>query len=95
MYEIEDIKTMVAPIAKDFGVKKIAIFGSYARGEQTENSDIDFVIDKGRLTGFAYFGFLENLQEVLKTRIDLLTYESMANSLIKNARKDEVVIYEG
>ena len=38
-YTIEEIKDKVTPIAQKYGVKRISLFGSYARGEATENSD--------------------------------------------------------
>ena len=93
-YTIPEIKSVVVPIAKNFGIKKVSLFGSYARGEQTENSDIDFLIDKGNLYGFAFFGLIEELENSLQRNIDVLTYSALERSLIKNAIQDEVVIYE-
>ncbi|MBL7061044.1 MAG: nucleotidyltransferase domain-containing protein, partial [Actinobacteria bacterium] len=42
---IEEIKKKILPILKDYRVKKIGLFGSYARGEIKENSDIDILIE--------------------------------------------------
>jgi predicted nucleotidyltransferase len=52
------------------------------------------VINPGSLRGFAYFGFIEALNESFRTRVDLLTYRSIEASLIRGALRDEVVIYE-
>jgi hypothetical protein len=43
IYTIEEIKTIVEPIARKYGVARVYLFGSYARGEVTENSDVDLL----------------------------------------------------
>ena len=54
-YTIDEIKNITVPVAKQYGIEKVALFGSYAKGEQNENSDIDLIIKKGDLKG--YFAF--------------------------------------
>lgn len=48
MQDIVTIKNVIAPIAKSYGIKRIYLFGSYAKGEATEESDIDLLIEKGK-----------------------------------------------
>ena len=48
MLTIPVIKERIAPICKEYEVKEAYLFGSYARGESTEDSDIDIRIDKGK-----------------------------------------------
>ncbi len=48
-YTIKEIQNKTAPIAESYGIKKMSLFGSYARGEATDDSDIDLFIDKGHL----------------------------------------------
>jgi len=93
-YKVDEIKRISVPIAQKYGVKKLALFGSYARGEQSEESDIDFIIDKGKIEGWEFFGFINNLEDDLGVSVDVITYESLAESFISNAVKDEVVLYE-
>ncbi|MCL2108739.1 MAG: nucleotidyltransferase domain-containing protein [Oscillospiraceae bacterium] len=93
-YTTEEIKAITIPIAKRYGVKKLALFGSYARGEAGEDSDIDFLIDKGRIIGWEYFGFINNLEDDLGVHVDVLTYDTLKRSLIAEAVNDEVVLYE-
>ena len=93
-YTIEEIKRISIPVAQKYGVKKMALFGSYARGEQKETSDIDFVIDKGRIQGLEFFGFINSLEDVLDVHVDVMTYQSLQDSLINEAIADEVVLYE-
>ena len=94
-YTIEEIKKVSIPIAKKYGVKKLALFGSYARGEQKANSDIDFLIEKGKIQGLEFFGFINNLEDDLGVHVDVMTYNSLRESLISDSICDEVVLYEG
>ena len=94
IYELDKIKQISVPIAKKYGVKKLALFGSYARGEQNEASDIDLLIDKGDIQGWEFFGFINNLEDELGVRVDVLTYDSLKESLISDAVIDEVILYE-
>ena len=45
VYTIEEIKAKAIPIAKRYGVKKLSLFGSYARGEANSKIDLDFIYD--------------------------------------------------
>lgn len=61
-YTIEQIKEKTIPIAKAYGINKMCLFGSYARGEATDNSDVDIYIDKGKLRSLIqYFAFVNEL----------------------------------
>ena len=48
LYTLEEIREKVKPIAAAYGVERVYLFGSYARGEATAESDLDFRIDAGR-----------------------------------------------
>ena len=95
VYAIDEIKKISVPIAEKYGVKKLALFGSYARGEQTPASDIDFLIEKGEIKGlFSFCGFVNSLEDDLGVPVDVLTYDALRDSLIADAVKDEVILYE-
>ena len=99
IYSIEEIQRIVAPIALKYDVDRVFLFGSYARGEANGASDLDFVIDKGRLRGLKFAGMLGDLQENFDKSVDLLTSASLAvNDGYINFRqkieKDMVMIYE-
>ena len=82
-------------IAKQYGVKKVALFGSYSTGEETPDSDVDLLIDKGEIKGlFMFNSFISSVQERLNKDVDVITYNSLNRSLIKNSVKNEVVLYE-
>lgn len=54
-----------------FGVTKIGLFGSYARGDAREDSDIDMAIELAVNTADSYFGLLHYLEDTFQKRIDL------------------------
>lgn len=94
-YTIDEIKRIAVPVAKQYGIEKMALFGSYAKGEQKETSDIDLVIKKGNMKGyFAFCGFVNTLEERFGTHVDVLTYNVLEHSMIKDSVRDEVVLYE-
>lgn len=59
IYTLEEISEKANKIAKDFGVEKVYLFGSYARGEADSASDLDFRVDKGKVRGFGFGGALQ------------------------------------
>ena len=95
-YTAEDIKKIVEPVAREYGVKRIALFGSYARGEATSKSDIDFhLIDTDSLWGyFKLCGFRQGLEDRLGVNVDVLTTGAMDREVLETVLKDEVLIFE-
>ena len=72
IFTIENITAMVKPLAQKYHVKEVYLFGSYARGEADENSDLDFLVCGGesfKLTQIFSFG--EELREILQKRVDV------------------------
>lgn len=51
IYTVEEIRNIVHEIAPKYGVERVSLFGSYARGEAKPDSDIDLRIEKGRIMG--------------------------------------------
>ena len=77
------IKQKVLPILKEAGVTRFSLFGSYVRGEQKKDSDIDILIDFPRGKGlFEFAGLQFQLEDALKKKVDLVEYESL-NPLLK------------
>ena len=72
IFTIQDIKALVSPIAQKYKVREIYLFGSYARGDANEKSDLDFLVFGGenfKLT--MIFALAEELREVLKKDVDV------------------------
>ena len=77
VYTIDEIRNMINPILVKYGVDKAYVFGSYARGEATPNSDIDILIKRGDIkTLFKLGGLYYELEKILKKSIDVLTEET-------------------
>jgi len=65
-------------VAREYSVKKIGLSGSVARSEETEQSDIDLLVEFSKPVGFVTFMRLENfLSERLGERVDLVTSDSL------------------
>jgi hypothetical protein len=97
---IDEIKKKIAPICKKYGVKKAFLFGSYARDEATENSDIDIRIIKGDVKGLiALSGLRLELAAAVGKEIDLISVMPSKKNILfvdlrKNIQADEILIFE-
>ncbi len=95
VYTIEDIKKKAYPIAKKYGVDTINLFGSYARGEATDESDIDFYIDKGQITNlFLYSGFIQDLEDTFDCHVDVVTTTINDKKFLQAIMKEGILVYE-
>lgn len=77
-------------------VKKVWLFGSYARGEANESSDVDFLvdIDDGSALGLKYFSWREELASLLNKKVDVVSV-GWENQFVKPfIDKDKSIIYE-
>ena len=97
MLTIDEIKRAVASICERYGVERLSLFGSYARGEADELSDVDLIVDKydeKKLIGFEWGGLYADIQEALGVEIDLLSRRSTRQKFLNKIAKDEVLLYE-
>ena len=84
IYTISEIRDLITPVAKKYNLKAVYLFGSYARGSATEDSDIDLLVDlsgsnvRGILLGQLYNDF----KEALRMDIDLITVASLAQPVM-------------
>ena len=94
IYAVSEIKDIVAPIAEQYGAEKIFLFGSYAKGCATIDSDIDLRIYKGSIKGmFALSSFRIELLERLGKNVDLLTTASLDSDFLDTIKDEEILIY--
>ena len=70
---IRIIKKEMPYLRKQFGVEHLALFGSIARDEANENSDIDMVVSLAEPLGFTFFQLADYLEEKLGYKVDLIT----------------------
>ena len=94
MYSAEEIKTIIIPIAEKYGVLRIYLFGSYARGDNTEDSDVDLRIDKGKVKGMQMAALLLDLEDALGKPVDLISTTTLDEKFLNSISKEEQLLYE-
>ncbi|MFH1773752.1 MAG: nucleotidyltransferase family protein [Methanobacteriota archaeon] len=91
----EEIFKKIAQVLKNQGARKIAVFGSYVRGEERPGSDIDIIVEfLERKSLLDIVGIEQELSDVLGVKVDLLTEKSISPYLIDRIKKEMMVIYE-
>lgn len=104
MYSIEEISNLVEPIFKNFGIKQVYLFGSYARGTAKETSDIDFMYSEAK-TGELFIFTVMDLQDELERALDkevhltsLLNFKKSLeigrNAYLEQVSEDLILIYD-
>jgi len=92
---MKQIKDQIIPILLKYGVSRASLFGSFARGEETDKSDIDILINLPK--GMSLFGFADlkmELESKLERDVDLVTYRSIHPLLKNSILKEQEIIYE-
>lgn len=93
--KIQHIKAKITPILKNQGVLKAAVFGSYATGEAKPNSDVDLLVElEDRKSLFDLIGLKLDIEDKLKKKVDLLTYDAIHPLLKDIILNEQQVIYE-
>ena len=95
IYTIDDIRNKTVPIAKEFGISRMSLFGSYARGEATDDSDVDLYIDRGKLSNLLqYFAFVDELENALHCHVDVVTTGIEDKQFLSVIMQEGVLLYE-
>jgi predicted nucleotidyltransferase len=90
----DKIRAAVAVIAPRYGISKVYLFGSYARGDATEKSDVDIRVVGGDLpTYFELGGLFEDLMEIIGQPVDIVLTKNMSKAFYETIKDDEVLIY--
>ena len=65
---------------REYGISRVGLFGSFVRGEQKDDSDIDLLVEfyKGKKTFRNFIGFSEYIESILGKKVEVLTPESMS-----------------
>ncbi len=94
--EIQSIlKSHKAKLIEKYGIKEIGIFGSYVRGEENKNSDVDILVEFSRDSCISLLDFveLENyLTDLLGIKVDLVEKTSLKPSIGERVRKEVVML---
>ena len=80
-------------IEQKYGVKEIGIFGSYARGDTTETSDVDILVEFRKPVGLLKIMNLQNyLSDILGIKVDIVVKESIREELKDNILKEAIYL---
>ena len=95
VFTTEHIAAIVKPLADKYHVKEIYLFGSYARGEADENSDLDFLVFGGELfKRTMIFALAEELRDTLKKKVDVFEISEVNpdSNFYKTIMKEKVLV---
>lgn len=93
--DIQTITDIIRPIAESYGLKKLFVFGSVAKGMETEESDIDLLIEKGTpLSLLALSELRQTFQDALNRPVDLVTTTGIAKDFRDEIMGTEILLYE-
>jgi len=68
-------------LQEKYGVQRIAIYGSFAKGNQTKRSDVDILVQLARPLGLEFVELAYHLEKILKKKVDLATFDTLKRSL--------------
>ena len=96
MQTVETIKEAITPVAEEYGLKKVYLFGSYAKGTATEESDVDLLIEKGkkRLSLLGLSGIMLDVKDALNLHVDIVVRSDPETEFQKNIKGSEILLYE-
>lgn len=95
VYTLEEIKQTALPIAQHYGIAALYLFGSYARGEATPHSDIDFLVDRGDLVDLLELGGLfSDLEDAFQKKVHVVTTQMLFPEFLNSIRTEEILIYQ-
>lgn len=101
VYTIEEIKEKIKPIAEKYHLKKVYLFGSYARGEADEESDVDIAFEEGVLLDWLGSDVVMEIESAFDIPVDCLPVSFLEGGrspiqkkVEENFRKDRVLLYE-
>lgn len=97
MSELNKIKRILKKnkrlLQRNFKIKQLGLFGSYVRGEQKSNSDVDILVEFSRTPGLFDFMKIENsLSSLLKKRVDLVMKGSLKPAIGKHIMREVVYV---
>lgn len=96
MKNLEEIRAIIEQhrpeLEEQYKVSKIAIFGSYARGDQAEQSDVDILVDFKEPVGFLFIHLADYLEAILGLKVDLLTPDAIKPNRKKSVMEDMVYV---
>ena len=105
VYTVEELKRRIEPIAKRYELPVVYLFGSYARGEATDESDVDILIDRSgsKVKSLVDFCGLNNdFEDEIGKKVDLVTLQTLdqkrtkarSAGFVQSVNAEKVIVYE-
>ncbi len=96
LLSIEQIKNTVTDYFIDKPVKSVYLFGSYARGDANEKSDVDLILDLdySKQIGLEFYGWWDILEQKFKRKVDLVPISVIYPKVLVNAEKDKILLLD-
>lgn len=89
-----ELRSIVSPIAEKYGVDKVYLFGSVARGDYGENSDYDFCIGRGKIHSLVTLsGFYRELRGAIGHEIDIVTMGALEPEFLNKIMAEGIELY--
>ncbi len=92
MKQFDELKKIInqhrETLEQRYKVSRIAIFGSCVRGEQTDESDIDILVEFKEPVGFTFIHLADFLEDLLQTKVDLITPDAIKPNRRKHIMED-------
>ena len=102
IYTLDELREKIRPVAEAYALPAVYIFGSYARGEATEESDVDILVNNegSNARGLRYFGMYDDFSNALNKKVDIMNTSILKDPeerkrspwIIANVMKDRVRI---
>lgn len=94
MSELEKITEKIKPVAIQYNLVYVWIFGSYAKRKQKEDSDVDIIVrTEDVIGGFKIVEVKNALEEALNKKVDIIITGSIKDSLLEDENLEEVLVY--
>lgn len=92
VYTTDELRGIICPFVRRRGMRWVALFGSYARGEADGMSDIDVLVDKGDARALAVFGLANHIYEVTGKRADVFDVSELKEGPFKDEVMSQLVM---
>ena len=97
--DLQALAAKILPILQPYKIKRVAIFGSVVRGEDSPNSDIDILVSlrppgERPVIGLKWFALAEQLSHILERPVDLVTEDGLSPYIRPYVEKEMVILYE-
>ena len=89
---IKEIRTKIKPILNKYGINNIYLFGSYARGEANNDSDVDIYCEKGNIRSLInQVSLIEELEDALSKHVDIIFTTTRVDDYFKNSIMEDMI----